>query len=277
MKKLKNKIQEKDGVKIISTELVEDNVTRIAILLPHTYPNYTSDFFLSFTGVLSHTYYWNYANGRNYAFDIVTPPKNLAGIGDIRNGLAEIALRTGADYMMWMDSDQTYPPDTIVKMLRHFESADSGNKDLEGLEAVGGLITYKSPPYLPHLYIKKHKTKPTYHLASNYVLNQLFKVEGVGFGCVMIKSKVFDRVKKPYFEFTVDDNGKMVSGEDLGFCIKADMSIIIDPTIVIGHQKLVSYDINDFIKYNGLEVKDGVVVADKEKISAIYDEHTKIE
>lgn len=272
-KQLIDKIKDIDGVKIINADYKADNKTRIAILIPHTYPNYTSDFFLSMIGVLSYSYHWNHQHEDNYAFDFITPPRNFAGIDKIRNGLTQLALQSGADYLMWMDSDQVYPPDTIVKMINDFKSDDT-------IEAVGGLITFKKPPYLPHIYVKKHATKNTYHLARNYVLNQLMIVEGVGFGCVMIKAEVFKRVKSPWFEFKTDNLGKMVAGEDLGFCIKAKMKAVIDPTIVIGHQELVTYDINDFIQFNQLEVKtekDGIIHINptQEKSNEIYDLHIK--
>lgn len=276
MKHLTNIITSRDGVKIIKSEYRENDRIRVALLIPHTHPDYTSDFFLSFNGVMAHSYWWNYNNGNKYAFDIITPPKNLAGIADIRNNLAKIAMETNCDYLMWMDSDQIYPPDTIIKMLRHFNEADNGNADLAGLEAVGGLITYKEPPYIPHLYAKKHATKNTYHLARNFPLDQLFKVEAVGFGCVMVKAEVFKRVPKPWFEFNTDENGELLSGEDLGFCIKANMDIVIDPTIVIGHQKLSTFDINNFIDYNKLEVIDNKVNPTVERADEIYSEHIRI-
>jgi len=84
-------------------------------------------------------------------------------------------------------------------------------------------------------------------------------------------------VKKPWFEFKYDKNDKLLEGEDLGFCLKSKMNCIVDPTIVVKHLKEVGYDINDYISYNGLEVKkDGDVVyidPPKEKSDAIYDKH----
>lgn len=281
MKKVVSDIENKNDVDIIKSRVVDtkkdkDVKLRVAILIPHTHPNYSSDFFLTITALLSHTYYWNYNNENKYAFDLVTPPKNLAGIDKIRNGLTMIALQQQADYLFWIDSDQVCSPDTIVKMLRHFERADNDDEDLKGVEAIGGLITYKTPPYVPHIYVKKHEKKNTYHLARTFALDQLMEVEGVGFGCVMIKSEVFNRVKKPWFEFQVDDKGELISGEDLGFCVKAKMKIVIDPTIIVKHQQLTSFDINDFIKYNKLEVEDGKVIPSKEQANAIYDEHLGI-
>ena len=270
---LKNKHTRKDGVEIISSEVDKDAKIRIAILIPHTYPNYTSDFFLTITAILSLTYHWNYTQrDGKYAFDLVTPPRNFAGIDKIREGLASIALREGADYMMWMDSDQLMPPDTIVKMIKHFEEAEHSDL-LKGLEGVGALITYKSPPYLPHIYVKKHKDGKTYHMARNFALNQLSFVEGMGFGCCMIKSTVFNRIEKPWFKIILDDKGHFKSGEDLGFCLRADMKLVLDPTIVVKHQELTSFDISNYLVYNDLEVKDGRVDPSVEKSNAIYNEH----
>ena len=271
MKGLKSKVNKKGNVSIIKDEVSDDGRIDVAILIPHTHPNYTSEFFLTMMGIISYSHHWSHTQrDGKYAFHLITPPRNFAGIDKIRNGLAMIAMEQHMDYLMWMDSDQIMPPDTITKMLERFEEAET-LETTKGLEAVGGLITFKEPPYFPHIYAKKHETKQTYHLGKTFALDACFFVAGVGFGCTMIKASVFNRVPKPWFEFKVDEHGKLVAGEDLGFCAKADMKILMDPSIQVKHFGIKSFDINDFLSYNKIEVKDGKVTIPE----SVLDEHMK--
>jgi hypothetical protein len=68
--------------------------------------------------------------------------------------------------------------------------------------------------------------------------NSLFKAYFVGAGIMLIDMKVFDRIEKPYFIFTTDENGQVVNGEDGHFCDnvkKAGMNVWCDPQIEVFH------------------------------------------
>jgi hypothetical protein len=42
----------------------------------------------------------------------------------------------------------------------------------------------------------------------------LVKVQGVGMGCMLMKTSVFESISKPYFEFRYDEETKDWHGED---------------------------------------------------------------
>lgn len=255
----------KVGVDTIVKALpVKAKNTRVTLLIPHSHPTFSTNFVISFIGLLSMTYSWNNEQGNRYQFEILVSGNGW--IDKIRNSLAQDALTTGSDIMIWFDTDQLYPPDTIIKFLRHLE-------DNADVEAVGGLITYKDPPYLPHVYAKLDPKSGTYHMARTLALDQLMQVDGAGFGCIAIRSIVFLRTPQPWFEFKMTDNGEMISGEDLSFCVKAKMKILIDPTIVIKHLKENGYDINDYISFNKLKVENGKLLPSKALSNKIYDSH----
>lgn len=257
-----NKLAE--GLILTKADIQPKTIKKVAILIPHSHPTFSQNFTVSMFGVLAYTFDWNSKHDNKYQFDILV--SGSGWIDKMRNSLANDAVTVGSDYLMWMDTDQMYPPDTIVKMLKHFEEDD-------GIEAVGGLIVYKSPPYVPHLYPKKANDGKTYHMARNLSLNQLFNVDGAGFGCIMMKVDVFMRTPKPWFEFITGENGEITQGEDLGFCAKANPKIVIDPTIIIKHLREVGYDIYDYVNYNKLEINDGVIDPGLERMNEIYDEH----
>ena len=73
-----------------------------------------------------------------------------------------------------------------------------------------------------------------------------FKVQGVGFGFVAMKSGVFESIPKPWFG-QVQDGGNLLIGEDVAFCMKAKAAgydIWVDPAVKVGHQKSLIIDWN---------------------------------
>ena len=59
-------------------------------------------------------------------------------IYDARNKLAKQALKMGADYTMWFDSDMIFQPDTMIRLLEH------------DAPIVSGAYFRRSPPYHKH-------------------------------------------------------------------------------------------------------------------------------
>jgi hypothetical protein len=47
------------------------------------------------------------------------------------------------------------------------------------------------------------------------------EIAGAGTGCMAIRRKAFDALKRPFFQFTYDADGRTVLGEDETFCKKA--------------------------------------------------------
>lgn len=128
--------------------------------------------------------------------------------------------------MMWIDSDMGWTPD---QFLRLYES----EKDI-----IGGVYLSSSGG-------------PTYGLGSK-MMNAIslsftdpFRVLGVGFGLVAIKSGVFEDIAFPWFEIEtkIDDEGKRKTiGEDFVFCNKAlaaGYETYVDPSIKLIHYKVL--------------------------------------
>ena len=69
----------------------------------------------------------------------------------------------------------------------------------------------------------------------------IYEVKNVGFGFIAIKKEVFDKIKKPYFDFFFkDEDGTTVRGEDIYFCDKvreAGFKIMLDPRLKCKHNK----------------------------------------
>lgn len=153
-------------------------------------------------------------------------------IAESREYLALQAIQSGADYVMWFDSDMTFPTDTLERMQEHMKTYD----------IVSGIYFRRVPPYTPVLHKKLdiHKDENGVYLATfedyeDYPLNSVFEVEGIGFGCVMMKTDVLRNVVMEYgTAFSMMGR----NGEDCSFSVRArnlGYRIMCDSTIKCGH------------------------------------------
>jgi hypothetical protein len=198
-----------------------------------------------------------------YELDILF--QNEGDIAFMRECLAETALAKKVDYLLWLDTDQKFPPDLIKRMIEDIEKYNC--------EGVTGLYTWKVPPFLPHVYSSYNEETEKFRVAGQFPLNEAFEVKGAGFGCLMLKASVFERIERPWFEMKIE-NKKYVYGEDLWFFKKAQpIKLLCDPTIISPHLTQIEVDINSHIEYNELEVENGWIKADEEQLKKISSEH----
>lgn len=154
-------------------------------------------------------------------------PTGFAGdIAVVRNDIVEQAIGRGCTHLLFMDTDQTYPPDMIERLVSH-------DKDI-----VGAKVHIRYPPFHPTLF-KYDSDVDDYYIVpdSEWRVPQLMEVEATGTGCILIKTDVFLNIEYPWFEFTKNKDGKIV-GEDISFCRKvrsAGYKIYVDTSINCGH------------------------------------------
>ena len=153
---------------------------------------------------------------------------HLAGslVYDSRNKLVAKAVELGCDYVMWFDSDMVFEPDTMERLMAH-------DKDI-----VSGVYFRRTGSYKPVLLKELRLNEDGTAVAVDYIdypKNELFTAEGIGFGCVLVKTKVFYEMALKFQDFFTPI-GKC--GEDLSFCLRArelGFDINVDPTIRLGH------------------------------------------
>lgn len=161
-------------------------------------------------------------------------------IYDSRNKLAAKAMKDEFDYVLWLDSDMVFSPDILEKLV-------ADDKDI-----VSGLYFRRSHPYSPVIY-KDSELKDGRLVWSDYTdypKEELFKVAGAGFGCVLMKTDViFDMAGKFGDWFTP----LYSSGEDLAFCYRArelGYEIWCDSRIKCGHMshQMITEDFYEALK-----------------------------
>ena len=146
-----------------------------------------------------------------------------------RNELARQAIKSEADWVLWLDSDMVFEPDLLKKMLEVCEEND--------IDFLTGLCFRRKPPYTPTLFDRLDKME---HGASYTTIMSVpegrFKVGGCGFAGVLMSTDVLLSVAARF-------GGRMFDpmegfGEDVSFCWRARQcgyEIWCDSEIELGH------------------------------------------
>lgn len=166
---------------------------------------------------------------REIDFDILVANRGYT-IGENRNYCVIQAQRNGSDYLLFVDDDMVFPDYTLESLLEH-------NADVVGVNSYSRCLPPSSTVGL--MDKEGNYMHPDRHTAWEMrIPSKLFEAYFVGAGVMLINMKVFDKIEKPYFNFTTDKNGMIVNGEDGYFCDqirKAGMKVWCDPTIEIKH------------------------------------------
>ena len=237
------------------------------IALPDNHPFFHKDFVASLLEVQSYFYRWKAETGSKHELSIVS--KGSVCLDQARNGLVRLAKESNMTHIFFMDTDQTFLPETVRLMIECFE----GNEEVK---AVTGLYTWKKAPFMPHIYGDLVKGK--FHGAAQFPLNELFEVQAAGTGILMIDLSVFEEEDYPWFKFEFNDDGSFKIGEDLYFFKKLRPLTICDPRNRSEHLKLEPYGLDDYIDSNGFNRvvdEEGMesFEVDKEKLAEVIKKH----
>lgn len=117
-----------------------------------------------------------------------------------RNNCVNGAIQCKADYIMFIDSDMVFPPNTINRLLAH-------KKDI-----VGATYVRRGPPF-DNLgaSIPEHADRRS----------GLVEMTHIPTGMLLIKTSVFSKFKPPYFRFGVNEVEGILDGEDMLFSTMA--------------------------------------------------------
>ena len=157
---------------------------------------------------------------------------------DARNQLTSYVLNKGGyDYVLWLDSDMTFSPDLLKRLM----------EDIEGRQAVTGLCFGRRPPFKPCIYSvldvqqEGQMIMPKSETWYDYPRDQIFEVAACGFACVLMRVDVLEAMGiygVPFFPV-----GGL--GEDLTFCWRAaklDIKFHCDSRLKIGHIMRIAVD-----------------------------------
>ena len=122
-----------------------------------------------------------------------------------RERLALEAKNIGAEYMLWLDSDMAFPATTALRLLAHKKSVVAAN------------YVRRQPPFKGVAYEKIGDWQNPLPYETQ---DDLAEVEGIGMGCMLVKTSILDEISRPYFEFGWTPESNDWLGEDMHFCQK---------------------------------------------------------
>jgi hypothetical protein len=149
------------------------------------------------------------------------------------------------DYMMWIDSDIAFNADLFMKLVEMDKDIASGWYSQPGGTSSGGFYT----PVVETMDDEYFKANGSYEFLTTETMTEktdLFKADYIGFGWVLIKQGVFEKIEYPWFApklIQLGDGIQDVCSEDVSFCHDAKdagFEIWVDPTCRVGHEKILT-------------------------------------
>lgn len=147
-----------------------------------------------------------------------------------RNALAREAQKRECEYtgerfthLLWLDDDHVFNPDMAVYLAEH------SDKDM-----VSALYYKRTENPVPVVYTRQGADLDDEFCHNPIIIppNTLFECDAAGFGAMLMRRDVLDRVPEPWF--TLDYR----AGEDVAFCVQAKkhgIKIWCDARYKLGH------------------------------------------
>jgi hypothetical protein len=181
--------------------------------------------------------------------------KRSSVIAQLREDIVDEAKRIGANWLLFVDSDQLFPTHTARQLICH-------DKDI-----VACNIAVKRIPSLP----TARKYEPKYPRVGDIIYTKpssrgLEEVWRIGFGITLIRMSVFDKISRPYFRFDWNSETGSV-GEDWTFFEQVQREgikayIDHDLSKQVGHLGVYSHTMND-VDHTETELK--IIRPDEQK------------
>jgi len=174
----------------------------------------------------------------------------LTKIRDVDVGLArnEIVRCLERDWLFFMDSDQTFHPETLNRLLSwnlpivsgvYFKSPGNPIPHIYKYVYQNDTHLYVSKAVEIAAYLERYKEELSKAPAATILparREDLIECDGVGGGCLLIHRRVFEAIGDPWFVCAKD----LHMGEDFDFCRKAQekgFKIYADPGVLCGHEQ----------------------------------------
>ena len=156
-------------------------------------------------------------------------------VDQVRNLIADWVVNGKYDYLFSVDSDISFAPDTLKKFLAHNVDAVSGvyrqrNADVQIIE----LFESNDKGGFTHIPYEKLKGQG------------LYEVGAMGFGCALIKHKVFADIGYPQFQYHSAIDHANTFSEDLDFCRKANnkgFRMYADTSVICDHHGAYTFKV----------------------------------
>jgi hypothetical protein len=107
--------------------------------------------------------------------------------------MAEWALEQGAEYILYIEDDTIPPPGVVGELGRILDNSP------ESVMVCGGIYTTRANPPEPIVYMG-----PGEGSYWKWKIGDVFPCWAIGFGCTMVRVKIFELMPKPWFKVCTD-------------------------------------------------------------------------
>jgi glycosyltransferase involved in cell wall biosynthesis len=162
-------------------------------------------------------------------------------VAQARNAITKQALDIGADFLLWIDSDMTFSPDVIPRLLAR------------KLPIVGGLCFSRHPPsYAPTLLRyhdkSRHMDNSPMGFLYDFPPNDLVEVDATGGAFLLVARKVYEQIPVTHdAQWWTETREPGFGAEDVSFCLRArraGFKIFVDTGCRVGHRAHIKIDVD---------------------------------
>lgn len=155
-----------------------------------------------------------------------------------RNQLAEHML---GDWLLMLDTDHQFAPDLCLRLLDRLNVCEA--------DVIVGLYQHRQWPHAPVLYLKNAEQlyAPIGAWGGDGAPADVFTVDSAGAGCLLVRRRVFDRIRDELHEGPFDIRPPF--GEDHSFakrCEQLGIPIVCDPRIECHHLQVRPISMADY-------------------------------
>ena len=143
-----------------------------------------------------------------------------------REEMAKGSLESGADWLLFLDSDMVFGEDLFVRLLQAAEE--------EHADIVTALAFRRRPPFTPCIWETFDAESSVLHEFTDLPTGR-FEIAACGMAGCLIRTEIFQRTFEAYRTCFIPFER---FGEDISFCIRAKMlgaKIICDSDVQMGH------------------------------------------
>lgn len=146
--------------------------------------------------------------------DLVRFQSTGTWLPQVRHRTIVAALNAGCDYLLFLDNDMRFPPETLLKMLDHERLVVACN------------YTARHVPFPPVAVNLRGE-----RVFTDYESSGLEEVGSIGMGVMLVAAPILRSISPPWFMLGWDPERQDYKGEDTYFCKKlreAGASIWLD-------------------------------------------------
>ena len=148
---------------------------------------------------------------------------------EARNVIIKQALQYDCTHVFFMDDDMAFPPDTLMRLLKH------------DLDVVTGLYLMRSYPHFPCIFDEAFPDGKCKFAFLSPETKGVIPIVNCGLGAVLIKTEVFKAMKEPWVTLgEIDPTGWC---DDVAFfnrVRKAGFKMFCDTDVRVGHMTVIT-------------------------------------